>query len=115
MVDPEGEYAGAMWDAARREFVEELGLEVPTGPRLDLGTVTQSGGKIVTAFAIAADLDVSASPQQHLRTGMAARIGPACANSPRSTGFSGSPWRPRGPNLTAQVTFLDRLAEHLAL
>ncbi|MGB6277939.1 MAG: NUDIX domain-containing protein, partial [Rhodococcus sp. (in: high G+C Gram-positive bacteria)] len=47
------------WTAAQREFREEVGVDVPAGEPVDLGTVTQRGGKIVTAFGVAADLDVS--------------------------------------------------------
>lgn len=43
--------------AARREFTEELGLPVPDGELIELGTVRQSGGKVVTAWALEADLD----------------------------------------------------------
>lgn len=43
---------------ARREFAEELGT-APEGPLLPLGRIRQRGGKAVTAFAIAGDLDVS--------------------------------------------------------
>lgn len=43
---------------ARREFAEELGLPVPAGDLLDLGEVKQKSGKIVHAFALAADLDL---------------------------------------------------------
>lgn len=47
------------WATARREFVEELGLEPPDGERLDLGVVQQAGGKAVTVFAVRGDLDVT--------------------------------------------------------
>ncbi|ORB74955.1 NUDIX domain-containing protein [Mycobacterium scrofulaceum] len=58
---PKGEYTEGEdpWAAAQREFSEELGLPVPAGPRLDLGQLKQSGGKVVTAFAVRGDLDVS--------------------------------------------------------
>lgn len=58
---PKGEYADGEdpWAAAQREFAEELGLSVPTGTRLDLGELKQSGGKVVSAFAVGADLDVT--------------------------------------------------------
>jgi predicted NUDIX family NTP pyrophosphohydrolase len=58
---PKGEYTDDedSWDAARREFSEELGLPVPAGPRLDLGALKQPGGKVVTAFAVRGDLDVT--------------------------------------------------------
>jgi predicted NUDIX family NTP pyrophosphohydrolase len=45
--------------AARREFTEELGLPVPDGPMLPLGEIRQRSGKVVTAWAIEADLDPS--------------------------------------------------------
>ena len=56
---PKGEY-GPDEDsltAARREFREELGI-TPDGDCQPLGDVKQKGGKIVTAFALAGDLDV---------------------------------------------------------
>jgi predicted NUDIX family NTP pyrophosphohydrolase len=43
--------------AAKREFTEELGLEVPDGDLIELGEIKQSGGKVVTAWALEADLD----------------------------------------------------------
>ncbi|WP_298325705.1 NUDIX domain-containing protein [Haloactinopolyspora sp.] len=43
--------------AARREFTEELGLPVPDGELIELGTVRQSGGKKVDVWALEADLD----------------------------------------------------------
>lgn len=52
-----GEQAEA---AARREFAEELGLPVPDGALLELGDVTQKNGKVVTVWAIEADLDPAA-------------------------------------------------------
>ncbi|QRP47544.1 NUDIX domain-containing protein [Amycolatopsis sp. FDAARGOS 1241] len=42
--------------AARREFAEELGLPAPEGEWHALGDVRQSG-KVVTAWAVEADLD----------------------------------------------------------
>jgi len=56
---PKGEYADEedAETAARREFAEELGLELSM-PLLALGQVKQRGGKIVTAFAAEFDVDV---------------------------------------------------------
>ncbi|WP_078894567.1 NUDIX domain-containing protein, partial [Streptomyces sp. CT34] len=56
---PKGEYAPPEepWDAARREFAEELGLPPPEGRYLPLGEARQSGGKVVTVWAVAGDLD----------------------------------------------------------
>src|SRR5690242_20834813 len=57
---PKGEYVDGEdpWAAARREFGEEVGLTLPDGPRIDLTPVKQAGGKVVTAFAVQADLDL---------------------------------------------------------
>jgi predicted NUDIX family NTP pyrophosphohydrolase len=59
---PKGEYGDDEQpvDAARREFVEELGVPVPAGELIALGAVRQTGGKLVTAWALAADLDPAA-------------------------------------------------------
>jgi predicted NUDIX family NTP pyrophosphohydrolase len=58
---PKGEYADGddAWAAAQREFGEELGLPVPAGPRVDFGPLKQPSGKVVTAFAVPGDLDVT--------------------------------------------------------
>jgi predicted NUDIX family NTP pyrophosphohydrolase len=58
---PKGEYTDGEdpWAAAQREFVEEVGLPVPGGPRIDLDPLKQPGGKVVTAFAVQADLDIT--------------------------------------------------------
>jgi predicted NUDIX family NTP pyrophosphohydrolase len=47
-------------DAAYREFTEELGLPVPPGEPVSLGEVVQKGGKVVTAWGLQGDLDVTA-------------------------------------------------------
>jgi predicted NUDIX family NTP pyrophosphohydrolase len=59
---PKGEYDPdeAPVDAARREFTEELGLPVPPGELAELGEVKQSGGKVVTAWALEGDVDPDA-------------------------------------------------------
>ncbi|MCJ1676833.1 NUDIX domain-containing protein [Streptomyces sp. APSN-46.1] len=56
---PKGEYEPeeSPRDAARREFTEEIGLPPPEGPYLPLGEVRLSSGKLVTIWAVRADLD----------------------------------------------------------
>jgi predicted NUDIX family NTP pyrophosphohydrolase len=58
---PKGEYGPdeAPLAAARREFAEELGVAAPEGPIEDLGEVRQKSGKLVRAWALAGDADVS--------------------------------------------------------
>ncbi len=46
--------------AALREFAEELGSPVPATDLVPLGTVRQSGGKVLTAWAAEGDLDADA-------------------------------------------------------
>jgi predicted NUDIX family NTP pyrophosphohydrolase len=59
---PKGEYEPdeAPEAAARREFEEELGMPVPAGDLIPLGTARQSSGKVVTVWALESDLDPSA-------------------------------------------------------
>jgi predicted NUDIX family NTP pyrophosphohydrolase len=59
---PKGEYQDGEdpLACARREFEEELGSPAPAGAVTELGTIKQSGGKQVTAFAVAGDLDADA-------------------------------------------------------
>jgi predicted NUDIX family NTP pyrophosphohydrolase len=58
---PKGEFTDGEdpWAAAQREFFEELGLPVPAGARIDMGALKQPSGKVVTAFAVEGDLDVT--------------------------------------------------------
>lgn len=58
---PKGEFDESedAWSAARREFTEETGLPVPDGERMDFPPLRQPGGKMVTAFGVEADLDVT--------------------------------------------------------
>ncbi|PNE41261.1 NUDIX domain-containing protein [Streptomyces noursei] len=113
---PKGEYAPSEEPlaAARREFAEELGVPPPDGRYVPLGDVRQSGGKVVTVWAVAGDLDPD-------------RIEPGTFELewPRGSGVIRSfpeidrvawctPQQARARLVTAQREFLDRLAEALA-
>ena len=56
---PKGEYEPDEdpRDAAAREFAEELGMLLPAGPEMELGTVRLPSGKRLTAYAVEGDLD----------------------------------------------------------
>ncbi|MGW3939064.1 NUDIX domain-containing protein [Streptomyces phaeochromogenes] len=110
---PKGEYEPdeAAWDAARREFQEELGLPPPDGAPIPLGEVTQTNRKVVTVWAIEADLDVTTMVP-----------GTFTMEWPRGSGrvqefpeLDRAEWldldRARAVLVKAQTTFLDRLAE----
>lgn len=55
----EAEADEALPEVAEREFAEELGSDPPPGPRVDLGEITQSSGKVVHAWAVAGNLDIT--------------------------------------------------------
>jgi predicted NUDIX family NTP pyrophosphohydrolase len=60
---PKGEYdeGDDPRAAALREFEEELGSPLPAGTELvELGTIKQNSGKVITAYAAAGDLDADA-------------------------------------------------------
>jgi predicted NUDIX family NTP pyrophosphohydrolase len=56
---PKGEYGDGEEPqaCALREFEEETGVGLPPGELLELGSVKQKGGKVVTAWAAEGDLD----------------------------------------------------------
>jgi predicted NUDIX family NTP pyrophosphohydrolase len=58
---PKGEYEPPEdpLGAARREFREETGLAPPAGEPIDLGVLRQRSGKLIGAWAVEADVDVS--------------------------------------------------------
>ncbi|MFD5739030.1 NUDIX domain-containing protein [Streptomyces massasporeus] len=100
------------WDAARREFQEELGLPPPDGEAIDLGEVRQTGGKIVTAWAIRADLDPATITPGTFRMEWPPRSGrlQEFPELDRVAWFDLE--RARSVIVKAQAAFLDRLAEH---
>lgn len=113
---PKGEYEPdePAWDAARREFQEELGLPPPDGEALPLGEVRQTGGKIVTVWAIEADLDPATVVPGTFRMEWPPRSG----RTQEFPELDRVHWLPvdraREVVVKAQAAFLDRLAEHSA-
>lgn len=112
---PKGEVAAGEEDetAARREFVEELGLPVPDGPLLPLGEVRQSGGKTVVAWAVEGDLD----PEQVVPGTFEMEWPPRSGRRQAFPELDRVAWVPvaeAGPRLVvAQRAFVDRLLEAL--
>lgn len=58
---PKGEYVEGEepWGVALREFEEELGKPAPDGPRIAFPPLKQPSGKVITAFAVRGDLDLT--------------------------------------------------------
>lgn len=113
---PKGEYLPEEepFEAARREFTEELGVAPPDGDYLDLGTVVQSGGKVVTVWAIEGDLDAGAVVS-NLFTMEWPRGSGRMQEFPemdRAAWFAPDAARER--IVTAQMTFVDRLEARLS-
>jgi predicted NUDIX family NTP pyrophosphohydrolase len=112
---PKGEYVPdeeSAWEAARREFQEELGLPAPDGQAVALGEVKQTNGKVVTAWAIEADLDPATVVPGTFRMEWPPKSGQEqdFPELDRVAWFALD--RARTVIVKAQATFLDRLAEH---
>jgi predicted NUDIX family NTP pyrophosphohydrolase len=111
---PKGEYdpAEPAWEAARREFEEELGLPPPEGEAVPLGEVRQAGGKVVTVWAVRADLDPATVVPGTFRMEWPPRSGriEEFPELDRVAWFALE--RAREVIVKAQSAFLDRLAEH---
>ncbi|HXQ60133.1 MAG TPA: NUDIX domain-containing protein, partial [Acidimicrobiales bacterium] len=112
---PKGEVEGDddLVGTADREFAEELGLAPPPGPRLDLGEITQRGGKHVRAWAVAGDLDVTGA-QSNLFEMEWPRGSGRIQSFPevdRASWFSAE--EARRKLVETQAVFVDRLARAL--
>jgi predicted NUDIX family NTP pyrophosphohydrolase len=112
---PKGEFepdAESAWDAARREFQEELGLPPPDGEAVPLGEVRQTNGKVVTAWAVEADLD----PASVVPGVFSMEWPPKSGRTQEFPELDRVEWfgldRARSVIVKAQAAFLDRLAEH---
>ncbi|MGB6058507.1 MAG: NUDIX domain-containing protein [Microthrixaceae bacterium] len=113
---PKGEYGPDEdpFAAACREFQEELGTEPPSGPAIDLGAIRQAAGKLVTAWAVEGDLDVSNIRCNEFEMEWPPRSGKlqSFPEVDRAEWFDLAEAAVRLNR--AQVTFLERLADHLA-
>lgn len=111
---PKGEYepGESAWEAARREFEEELGLPPPEGAAVPLGEVRQAGGKVVTVWAVEAGLDPATVVPGTFRMEWPPRSGrfEEFPELDRVAWFTAD--RAREVIVKAQSAFLDRLAEH---
>ncbi|MDX6643113.1 MAG: hypothetical protein QOD76_1075 [Solirubrobacteraceae bacterium] len=98
---------------AVREFREELGAALPAAAMVELGTVRQRGGKLVIAFAAEGDFDPA-----DLKSNTFVMEWPPRSGSMREfEEVDRVGWfdlaEARGKLVPAQVTFVDRLLEHL--
>ena len=99
-------------ETARREFEEEIGRPAPDGEPIALGDVRQSGGrKIVEAWAIECDMDVSEIDSTSFEMEWPPRSGKLrqFPELDRAEWFGVEAARERV--VKAQAAFLDRLAK----
>ncbi|MCV7386012.1 NUDIX domain-containing protein [Mycolicibacter longobardus] len=101
------------WQTARREFVEEIGLDPPDGERLDLGVVQQAGGKVVTVFAVHGDLDVTDARSNTFQLEWPPRSGQLREFPEVDRVGWFSPEQARVKLLAGQRPVLDRLLDYL--
>lgn len=107
----EGEEASA---AAEREFAEEVGVPAPPGPRIHLGTVEQSGRKVVSVWAVeASDFEV----RQVVSNQFELEWPPKSGRLRSFPEVDRAEWMPaataRVKLVKAQVAFVDRLIDRL--
>lgn len=99
--------------AARREFTEETGLPVPDGELIPLGSVRQSSGKQVVAWAVRGDAD----PATVVSNTYLAEWPPRSGRQQEFPEIDRVAWcEPevaRTRLVRAQVAFVDRLGELL--
>lgn len=111
---PKGEYDDEdPKDAALREFHEELNINPPSGEWIDLGDVKQKGGKVVLAWAVEGDLDVSNFESNTVKTEWPPRSG-KIAEWPEIDKAEWFSLKEAAEKInSAQVAFLKRLADKL--
>ncbi len=98
-------------DVARREFHEELGVPAPDGEVTPLGTVRQAGGKVVHAWALPGELDVTRTTSNTFEREWPPRSG----KIQRFPEVDRAAWfdldSARRKLVPAQAAFIDRLDE----
>jgi predicted NUDIX family NTP pyrophosphohydrolase len=112
---PKGEYEDGEDPkaCALREFEEELGAAPPPGELVELGSVKQKSGKVVTAWAAEGDLDAGAVTSNTFTMEWPPRSGRTAAfpEIDRAGWFGIETAREK--LVPAQAEFLDRLTERL--
>jgi predicted NUDIX family NTP pyrophosphohydrolase len=107
---PKGEYAEseAALEAAKREFTEETGFAA-NGHFLSLGEVTQSGGKLVSVWAVEGDCDPAKVVSNFCQIEWPPRSGRMIKIPEADRGAWFDVAEAKTHILKAQLPFLDRL------
>lgn len=112
---PKGEYVDGEepLDAARREFAEETGFEA-RGEFIELGTVKQNSGKLVSAWAFQGDCDPGKLVSNVCEVEWPLRSGRKIEIPEVDRGAWFTPAAARRAILKTQQPFLDILEKRLA-
>ncbi|MBO3086186.1 NUDIX domain-containing protein [Cellulomonas fengjieae] len=100
-------------ETALREFAEELGVPAPSSEPIPLGDVRQSGGKVVTAWAVEGDLDVSTIASNLVEIDWPPRSGRTLLVPELDRAGWFAPDEARRLVVGAQAAFVDRLEDAL--
>jgi len=100
-------------EAARREFTEETGFPI-NGPLTALGHFKQTGGKIVTAYALESDFDAAAVRSNSFELEWPPRSGRTATFPEVDRAGWFAPAAAREKLLKGQLAILDALLAHLA-
>jgi predicted NUDIX family NTP pyrophosphohydrolase len=113
---PKGEYLEdePPLEAAKREFQEETGFPV-SETFLDLGSIKQAGGKIVSAWAFEGDCDPSKMISNHCEVEWPPRSGQLIEIPEADRGAWFSIDEARARIKSTQIPLLDRLTMALSL
>jgi predicted NUDIX family NTP pyrophosphohydrolase len=112
---PKGEYDDAEDPraCALREFEEETGTALPPGELIELGSVKQKSGKVVSAWAAQGDLDAEAIRSNTFTMEWPPRSGRTAEFPEIDRAGWFSPDAARQKLVPAQVGLLERLLERL--
>jgi predicted NUDIX family NTP pyrophosphohydrolase len=113
---PKGEPDGdePLLAVARREFAEETGHAVPDADPVALGSITQKGGKVVHAWAVAGDLDPAEAHSNTFEIEWPPRSGQRIEVPEIDRVAWFDPAEARRRLKETQIPLLERLEAHLA-
>jgi predicted NUDIX family NTP pyrophosphohydrolase len=102
-------------DTAKREFSEELGLEIPDAELIQLGSIEQPNNKTVSAWAVEGDMDVGEIQSNTLKVEWPPRSG-QMQDFPEidKAGWFSLPDAAQKA-VQGQSQLFERLAEHLGV